>query len=503
VGAFPKGLSENLIQPRKSHILCGAFVYLPARLSYLSGTGKAKEGKPTSPGGKHILLLALVGTAVVCIAWAVRTGILAQRRAQIDAAAEQRFRLQQAAMQISALHRRILLHPDDLQAHRELASLYAQDNMPDQLVAELETLARLQPKDIQAQLALASACGALKRWPEAVSSYLSIVKTWPQAPAGWQGLSVTFYGMKQYEKAMVAARRAYRLQPDDLRNRFGLAASTLQWAIETNRAGNRLTLIGQEQQELTRLLPGWPDKAGIHYLLGHAYAASNKVDLAISHLEEADRLQPESADIAFGLGRVYLREQRYADGRRVVQRALTADPSNADLLELMGRLWQDSGEAGAQQQALPLFEQAAKSAPENPQFQEQLGSAYLQAGRLDDARHAFETTLKFDPNRPFPYQQLAVIYARSGDRQRAAQIAQAAKEVEFNAEQLKMLQAMVATHPEDVGLHLQLADRYRVLGLNGLAQDEYLAAKQQDPHNAHAEAGLKALQAQVTARSGH
>src|SRR5207253_1155744 len=160
--------------------------------------------------------------------------------------------------------------------------------------------------------------------------------------------------MKQYKRALWAAQHAFRLHPDDPRNRFGLAASELEWAIQSSRMGLHSERIAAAQQELTRLLPDWPDKAGIHFLMGRAYTALDK------------------------------------------------------------------------------FEQAARLAPRNPLFQERLGRAYLQANDLAKARPAFETAIRLDPNRSFAYQQLAVLYVRLGDKTRAAKIAQAAKEMEFN-----------------------------------------------------------------------
>jgi tetratricopeptide (TPR) repeat protein len=442
---------------------------------------------------RRFLLLGILGLAAVSVAWGIRANILAKRRVQADLAAQQRSLIQQGAMQIADMRKAVAMNPGNLQAHQALAALYQRYNMPDLFLGEIETLARLEPRDQTVQLTLASTYGALKKWPQAIERYLAIVKAWPDSAPGWQGLSVTFYSLKQYQRAMWAAQHALHLQPDDPRNRFGMAASSIEWAIQSSRMGLHSEVIDSAQQELTKLLPEWPDKAGIHFLLGRAYTALNKMDLAVQHLEEANRLQPDSPDIAYGLGHLYLRQQRRAEGRKVVERALTAYPDNADLVELLGQLWQDSGEPGADAQTLVRFEQAARLASKNPAFQERLGSATLRANNIAQARLAFETAIRLDPNRPYPYQQLAVIYTRLGDKPRAAKIAEAAREMEFNAQQLKHLQSLVFTHPKNVALHLALADRYRDLGLRSMAQDEYLEAKQLDPKNAHADKELKAF----------
>lgn len=457
-------------------------------------TTAAPGGPAAGAGGRPKLWLMVAAVAAVAGAWAIRASVQARRQAAAERAVEeQRGLAQQRALEIDRLRAAEQLNPNDIAAHQALEAVYARYNMPDQFLQEAETVAHLAPRDEQAQLVLASTYGAMKKWPDAVARYLAIVRAWPSSADGWQGLAVTLYSLKHYERAMWASQRALKLQPNDPRNQFGYAASSLQWAIETNRTGSQIPVITQAAQTLSRLQPDWPDKAGIAYLLGRAYAALDRVDLAQKNLDEANRLQPQSPDIAYGLAELDLHQQKVAQGRAVLERALQANRSEPNLTELMGQLWEQSGAPGSQARALSAYRTAALIDPNNSRFQERLGSALLAANDLQGARRAFQNAILLDPNRAFPYQQLSVIYLRLGNKARARQIAKAATEVAFNADQLQHLESLAATHPESIPLHLELGNRYKELGQWNLAEDEYLSAQELSPTDKSVQQALESL----------
>ena len=54
-----------------------------------------------------------------------------------------------------------------------------------------------------------------------------------------------------------------------------------------------------------------------------------------------------------------------------------------------------------------------------------------------------------------------------------------------NEQQLKQIQELSQRHPQDVNLHLILADRYRTMKMYGPSRDEYFAVLRLDPKNKH------------------
>jgi tetratricopeptide (TPR) repeat protein len=82
------------------------------------------------------------------------------------------------------------------------------------------------------------------------------------------------------------------------------------------------------------------------------------------------------------------------------------------------------------EKAAAVYKQALRIAPDDPTLHTQLGEAYFRLGRLKDAVRAFHKAQK--------------IHKRNGD----------------NAAQRDILERMVRIDPEDVGLRIQLAERY-------------------------------------------
>lgn len=84
----------------------------------------------------------------------------------------------------------------------------------------------------------------------------------------------------------------------------------------------------------------------------------------------------------FGLGRLYLREDRPAD-------------------------------------ALPLLQEAACQMPASPFVLCALGAAYHRVGKLDEAKRAFESALTIDPSASIAHYRLAMVYQDQGKRDEA------------------------------------------------------------------------------------
>ena len=105
----------------------------------------------------------------------------------------------------------------------------------------------------------------------------------------------------------------------------------------------------------------------------------------------------------------------------------------------------------------------------------------------------FEEALRLNPSSTVPYQQLAAIYTRMGKPEQATHFATTSTGMFYNDNQLKRIHGLAKLHPRSVPLHLILADRYRDLGLNSAARDEYLYVLRLDAANKQAQAGATRL----------
>ncbi len=198
--------------------------------------------------------------------------------------------------------------------------------------------------------------------------------------------------------------------------------------------------------------------------------------------------------MALYLARAYTSARNSPAARKVLESALITHSHSAELNDALGQLIQASGEPGADQKSLLLFQKAVRLDPRAGRYVERLGTAYVRSNDLPQARQAFETAAHLEPNRAFPFQQLSAIYTRLGDPKRATAAARTAEALDYNAQTFDTLQAVAKRHPENVPLQLALADRYRFLKMYGPARDTYQAILKVDASNKNARDGLAALE---------
>jgi predicted Zn-dependent protease len=247
------------------------------------------------------------------------------------------------------------------------------------------------------------------------------------------------------------------------------------------------------RKEFVQLTQVWPNTGDLYLRLGRICIATRDFTSACPYMEKAAVLLPKRADVVLFLAKAYTSNHNVPAARGVLEDGVVKHPEAADLYDALGQLVQSGGEPNADQRSLSLFEQAVHFAPRNERFQERLGVAYLRANRLTEARQTFEAAASLNPNRAFPFQQLASVYARLRDPGHAAAAAKRSEILAYNAQELSHLEAMVNTHPENVLLRTQLADRYHFLGERGAARNEYLQLLLLDPHDQHAHDSLTAI----------
>lgn len=457
---------------------------------------------------KNTVYLVLVGLFAIGAAWWYRQDTLKRRAAAArppvasstvlqDAALQQRTTVLQA--QATQLQARLASRPDDIPLHQALLLTYQQLGQVDQAMEQLEAIGRLQPNRPEVHLALANGRLALKQWTQAEQAYDDLTQRWPKNAEGWQGLAASRFHQGHFQEAAVAAQHAQKLDPDNPSNRYVLASALLEYAMQYPQPQLHTAALEWSRKEFEKLTQVWPKAGDLYLRLGRIGIATRDLSGSIKNMEAAARLLPDQPDVPLYLAKAYVAGHDRKKGRQALEQGLARHPDSADLNDALGQLIQSSGEPNADQQALALFQKATQLSPNSSRFQERLGTAYQRTNQLQEARQAFEIAARLNPNRAFPFQQLASLYTRLGDPKRAAEAAKISEALNFNAQQLSHLEALVNTHPENIALHLTLADRYRFLGSHGAARNEYLSILHLDPQNARAKQGLTALDKPQTA----
>jgi Flp pilus assembly protein TadD len=184
------------------------------------------------------------------------------------------------------------------------------------------------------------------------------------------------------------------------------------------------------QQQLAKSLPfqgnGDTYEFGRNYLsLGSVFFQRGYYGPAEDSFKLALRDNPASAEAYYGLGSVYLKQDKNSDARVGFEQALKLTPAYPDTGP---NSWNNLGllatREGRLNEAAGYFQEALRL---NPQYWiaiENLGNAYRQLKRWDEARAALERALGLRPQDPEVNYSLGMVYAQMDDTGRAYQYLQ-------------------------------------------------------------------------------
>ncbi|MGP0071865.1 MAG: FG-GAP-like repeat-containing protein [Bryobacteraceae bacterium] len=189
------------------------------------------------------------------------------------------------------------------------------------------------------------------------------------------------------------------------------------------------------EQRLALALP-FPGNAatyefGRNYLsLGSALFQRGYYDQSAASFQRALRDDPSSAEAQYGLGSVYLKQDKNAEARTSFEKALKLTASYPDTAP---NAWNNLGllatREGRTDEAIGYFEQSLRASPDYWIALENLGNAYRQQHRWDDARAMLQRAVAARPQAADANYSLAMVYAQTDDTDRAYQYLQNALKV--------------------------------------------------------------------------
>ena len=178
-------------------------------------------------------------------------------------------------------------------------------------------------------------------------------------------------------------------------------------------------------ERLARALPfpGVTDtiEFGRNYLsYGSVFFQRGYMDQAAASFQIALRDDPSSAEALYGIGSVFLDQQKNAEARESFERALKLRASYPDTL---ANSWNNLGLLAAREgrtgEAVVCFQKALKLSPDHLIALDNLGSAYRQQKRWDDARQAYERALQINSGDPDASYGLGMVFAQKDDTAQA------------------------------------------------------------------------------------
>jgi tetratricopeptide (TPR) repeat protein len=132
-----------------------------------------------------------------------------------------------------------------------------------------------------------------------------------------------------------------------------------------------------------------------HYNLAALLMGSGKIQEAIAHFAEANRIRPNEPTVNNAFGAALLAAGRTEESVPHLTAALSARPDYFDARYNLGNALASLGDFRG---ALAQFQAAVRINPEDANAEANLGSAFAEIGDLKQARLHYERALRLNPN---------------------------------------------------------------------------------------------------------
>jgi len=151
------------------------------------------------------------------------------------------------------------------------------------------------------------------------------------------------------------------------------------------------------------------------------------LDQAEASFRLALRDDPSSAEAHYGLGSVYLKQDKTSAARDSFERVVKLAASYPDTLP---NAWNNLGlldtREGRTDEAIGCFQEALRQSPDYLIALENLGNAYRQQKRWEEARRTLERALAVRPQDPEANYSLGMVFAQTEETGRAYEYLQRA-----------------------------------------------------------------------------
>ncbi len=180
-----------------------------------------------------------------------------------------------------------------------------------------------------------------------------------------------------------------------------------------------------DAERLARALP-FPStryklEFGRNYLTyGALFFQRGYLDQAEASFQQALRDDPSSAEALYGIGSVYLNQNKNAAARETFERAVKLPANYPDTLpDAWNNLGVIATREGHVDEAVPCFLEALNLNPRHLLSLDNLGNAYRAQKQWDDARKVLERALEIAPQDPEANYSLGMVFAQAGDTAKA------------------------------------------------------------------------------------
>ena len=189
------------------------------------------------------------------------------------------------------------------------------------------------------------------------------------------------------------------------------------------------------RSEAERLARGLPFPSATHRLdvgrnylsYGSLFFQRGYLDQAGASFQRALRDDPSSAEALYGIGSVYLNQNKNAEARGTFERAVKLKSNYPDTLpDAWNNLGVIATREGRVGDSVQCFQEALRLNPHHLLSLDNLGNAYRLQKRWDEARKVLERALEVSPQDPEANYSMGMVFAQADDTPKAYEYLQRA-----------------------------------------------------------------------------
>lgn len=411
-----------------------------------------------------------------------------------------------------ALDQAVSINPDYDDAVLLLAQINLATGHGDKVIEPLNRLLRKRPDLTNAALLLAATYGSLDRFDDAAAVLNNQAQLTPNDPQPQIALGLTLRRAKRNDEAREAFEKAAQLSPDNLflldqlvelnllEKHFDAARERIRRQFQkmpdspSAHFWEGKILAGEEkwdsaQAEFQKTLQLDPSFGAAYDFLIRTYIASNKLPQAVDELKTLLSKNPNDTPALMTLALLYERMKDFPKARDAYERLLSIQSNFVPALNNLAYLYAEhlnnldkayelarkarelaGNEAsvgdtvgwvlykrGDYQQALPILQESAQKAGDNPDIQYHLGMTAYMMGQTDLARVALRKAAAADKDfegKDESKHRLALLETGKGPSPELS---------------VSQLETMTRQQPNDIISQMRLGEAYEKRGANDKA----------------------------------
>jgi len=270
----------------------------------------------------------------------------------------------------------------NVDVHMKLGMLYLQEREYDKAVSEFRIVTAAKPDDIQSRYYLALALDELKRYDEAIGELKKILTIDPKNLNAF--LNLAFIYTKQNQLAEAAKVYEEILTFDATKAEIFSQLGSVYVQMKDYKKADEV---------ISRGLQLFKDSDELYFSKAVLFEKTGKFDDMVGALKKAIKINPKHADALNYLGYSYVEKGIHLqEALSLIQRAHDLKPDSGYILDSLGWVY---FKLGKYQEAIRYLDRAVQSVKDDPVLFEHLGDVREAMGKHNEALDAWRQSLKY------------------------------------------------------------------------------------------------------------